>query len=348
MKKIKVLFITYPHIGLNRGGLQIQIERTATELERIGVDVVFYNPWKNQFNDIDICHVFSTSSSLIYHVERAVGLNIPVVNTPVANSFTGKYWLILIKVFLSKFIPGFCSEIKRVGEIMALSDKVFALNDKEKWQLIKVFDLDPSTFSVIPNGIDRRFSKADPDIFKQKYGLSKYVLQVGSIDENKNQLNVIRAISGLPYTLVIIGPYNPKKENYLNKCKSIAGENVVFIGGLSHDDPLLSSAYAGANLFILPSYREVMPLSLYEAALSGCRVAVSRNVPVLDGCKRYISLFDPGNIEEIATVIEREINMPCSPELSGRASEMDEWCDVAFQIKYSYEQILMSREFSLA
>ena len=47
---MKVLFITYPRIGLGHGGFEIQIEKTCQELRHIGVEVLLYDPWKNQWS----------------------------------------------------------------------------------------------------------------------------------------------------------------------------------------------------------------------------------------------------------------------------------------------------------
>lgn len=345
-KKIKVLFVTYPHIGLDQGGFQIQIEKTAAELEKLGVEVIFYNPWISQFDNVDICHVFSTSSALVYHVKRAAGLNLPVIITPVTNSFTGNYWLIFIKVLLSRMIPGMYSDIKRIGEMLPISSKVLALNEEEKTQLVNAFGLDPCLLNVVPNGVDPRFSRADPELFKKKYKLKKFVLQVGSIDKNKNQFHLINAMRTLPYTLVIIGPVTPTNYSYLDKCKAIAGDNVIFVGQLKHDDPLFASAYAGAKLFVLPSYKEVMPLSLYEAALSGCKLAVSETVPVSKEIAEFVSVFDPGSPKDIREIIKREMNSPTAVLLREKVNCMPLWADVAYEIREIYNESIKKKRIT--
>lgn len=84
---MRVLFLTYPRIGMNRGGLQIQIEETAQGLTDIGVEVIRYDPWQNQIPNVDACHVFSVDGSMVYHTSRAVSLGVPVILSPVLNAF---------------------------------------------------------------------------------------------------------------------------------------------------------------------------------------------------------------------------------------------------------------------
>src|SRR5262249_55193271 len=134
-----------------------------------------------------------------------------------------------------------------------------------------------------------------------------FVLNVASIEGRKNQLSLIAAMKNLPYPLVIIGKATSEQEDYMNNCRKEAGSNVLFTGGLAHDDPLLASAYAAARLFVLPSSSEVMPLTLYEAAIAGCRVAVSRNVPIAPSIAPMIPTFDPSDIQELAACITREM-----------------------------------------
>src|SRR5215813_13751279 len=108
---MRVLFLTSPRIGLNRGGMQIQIEETAKGLANLGVEVIRYDPWQDQVSNVDICHVFSIDGSMLSHVERAVGIGKPVVISSVLNLFQSPPLLTRIKAELSRFIPGMYSDL---------------------------------------------------------------------------------------------------------------------------------------------------------------------------------------------------------------------------------------------
>ena len=182
---MRVLFLTYPRIGLNRGGMQIQIEETSKGLAELGVEVIPYDPWQNQIPNVNICHVFSIDGSMVYHVQRAVGMGKPVVISSVLNLFQSQPLLTRMKVELSRFIPGMYSDLKRASLMMRVASRVIALNDDEHKLLHKVFDLSSERIVTIPNGVNQRFGDGDPSLFVQKYGLRDFVLNVASIEKKK-------------------------------------------------------------------------------------------------------------------------------------------------------------------
>lgn len=336
---MKVLFITYPRIGLGRGGLELQIEKTIEGLSRFNIDVIPYDPWKNQIPDVDICHIFSTDGTLVFHLESAAAHGKPVIMSPVFNGFTGQRWQLYLKSQLGQIVPGMYSDLKRIHRMVALSSKILVLNEEERCTFIRAFNADASRCEIVPNGFDTRFSSATPMMFESAYDVRNFILQVGSIEPNKNQLNVIRAINKQPYQLVIIGPTRPGYENYAAACYAEAGNNVTFLGSLPHDDPMLASAYAAAKLFILPSHREIWGLTLYEAAAASCRITCSRSVPLPPALKQVIPTFDAKRPASILTAIEREMNKNRSHELKEIVLRMASWEDVGRQIQTIYQNL---------
>lgn len=346
MKKIiKVLFLTYPRIGLNRGGLQIQIEKTAEALAHTGVEVVLYDPWKNQLPEVDLCHVFSLDGTLVYHVQRAVDIDVPVVISPVFNNFSGKAWQIKFKAELTKYIPGMYSDLKRGGEILSLASRILALNEDEAKLLADTFSLPTRKLEVVPNGLDPKFGAGDPSLFENRYSVKDFVLQVASIEHRKNQLNLIRAMKSLPYKLVLIGQAMSANYEYVAECKALSGDRVIFVGQLNHKDPLLASAFSAAKLFVLPSYSEVMPLTLYEAAMAGCKLAISRNIPISKSIEQLVPVFDPDDIEQMAAVIDNEMKAARNKALREKVRSMPTWQDVGSQIRRIYDNVITTGRF---
>ena len=82
---MNVLFATYPHIGLNTGGIRSKIDRTAEALRGLGVTVEYYDPWRNQIPQADLLHCFSIDPSLLYHVRLAKAEGRAVVASPVVG-----------------------------------------------------------------------------------------------------------------------------------------------------------------------------------------------------------------------------------------------------------------------
>lgn len=334
---MKVLFLTYPRIGLNRGGLQIQIEETARGLAQRGVEVIFYDPWRNQIPDVDVCHVFSIDGAVVQHLERAALMKKPIVISPVFSAFAHGALLTSLKVRLSAFIPGMYSDLKRAKRMMELASRIIALNPQEESLIRMVFPSSSKNVGIVPNGIDLRFTKGDPKVFRDRYGLDNFVLTVGSIEPNKNQLSLIQAMKRHNFHLVIIGKVNEKYKSYWELCRKEGDHGkVLFVGELLHDDPLLASAYAAAKLFVLPSVSEVMPLSLYEAALSGCNVIASSSFPLQGQLEKHVMRFSPRKVSALTSAIEKGMEAGPNQGLMEAVSAMPSWVEVSGRIQQIY------------
>lgn len=341
---MKVLLLTYPSIGLNRGGLQIQLEKTATGLASLGAEAIFFNPWVNQIPDIDICHVFGVDGSCLNHVLRSRTMGKPVVVSPVLNLFNSARAVLHAKVLLAGLMPGMWSDLKRAKAMLKAANLVIALNSEERQVIEAVFNVSSDACQIVPNGIDLSFTLGDPTLFEGRYGVRGFVLEVASIERRKNQLTLVRAMRGLPYTLVLIGRVAPEQADYAEQLRRESSGNVMFLGALPHGDPLLASAYAAAKVFVLPSYSEVMPLTLYEAGLAGCQIVVSTNVPVADCIKPYISICDPDDVSALRTLVVRAMEERSGDDLLSQIRAMPSWDDVCRNLLSLYESLVQDSD----
>jgi glycosyltransferase involved in cell wall biosynthesis len=342
---MRVLFLTYPRIGLNRGGLQIQIEETAKALAELGVEVVFYNPWSNQIPDVDLCHAFSIDGSMLSHLERAQTLRKPIVISPVFSAFSHGVLLTRIKVLLACSLPGMYSDLKRARHMLDMASHIVMLNREEEALISHVFpDVARKRITIVPNGIDARFLGGDPALFIQHYGVDRFVLAVGSIEPNKNQLALIRAMQGSETSLVLIGRSHEQYQEYHRQCQEAASKaKVLFIGELRHDDPMLASAFSAATLFTLPSFSEVMPLSLYEAALAGCNIIASHSFPLHSDLVPHVARFNPADSAALSILIARELHRPSDNRFQAAVALMASWDEVGRKIATLYQDLLLSQ-----
>ena len=130
----------------------------------------------------------------------------------------------------------------------------------------------------------------------------------------------------LPYTLVLVGKCSPEHTDYLKKVEDEAGDNVRVIGAIRNDDPMLASCYRAAKLFVLPSFSEVMPLTINEAVLAGCRIVVSNRVPVSESIVPHSERFRPDDIEAIARIIDHKMqDRGANREASQAVAAMPTW-----------------------
>ena len=127
----------------------------------------------------------------------------------------------------------------------------------------------------------------------------------------------------------------------MEQCRAAAGDNVLFTGRIANDDPLLMSAFAGAKTLVLPSFSEVMPQVLYQGALAGCALIVSKNVPSsAGGVRKYIDKIDPRKPKDIRRAIEQAMTSQVDPGLREAVMNMDDWQGIADHILGIYKTLL--------
>lgn len=133
----------------------------------------------------------------------------------------------------------------------------------------------------IPNGVHiTPFATADGKLFRDHYGFcasTRLALCVSRIDPQKNQELLLECFAKFAerhtdYHLVMIGPVTV--ESYYQQLlkrinnSSLKGR-VHVIPGLGQGDPLLPSAFAAADFFVLPSSHEPFGIVALEAWAAG-------------------------------------------------------------------------------
>jgi len=327
------------NIGISAGGIARKIYNIANCLETRGVEVLFYDPWKNQIPVVDVLHCFTTFGNMYYYVKEAVKYKKPVVISPVFAPYDMPLWKMRLLVRSALTIPGWLTEYRLLRKIFDNANAILPLHEQEKERIQACFGVPDLKLRIVPNGIDTSFAEADPSIFERTYGAKDFVLQVGSIDPNKNQLTAIKAVRRQPYEYVIIGNTRPGHERYEVKCRSEAGDNVIFTGHLGYNDPLLASAFAAAKVFVLPSFSEVMPQVLYQAMQSSCNIVLSKNIPVYRELKGNLFLFNPKSSKQLRKCISKAMDSPTDESLREFGLNMPTWGQVSDLILNFYREL---------
>jgi len=133
---------------------------------------------------------------------------------------------------------------------------------------------------VIPNGMDKLFfKKIIPNSFKQKYGLDKkIVLFLGRFNPTKGAEKLAVVAKEIikerdDIVFIFLGPDEGKKEEVK---KIVDGcERIYVLDPIIGDKAKIVEVYQSADLYALPSYREGLPLTLFEAMASGATIVAS-------------------------------------------------------------------------
>jgi len=155
------------------------------------------------------------------------------------------------------------------------ADKIILTSEKDKRFVENNFRISSSKIEITPNYIDTELFKP-LEIKKDK----SRIIFIGRLHEQKNLFNLIKAVSGIPYKLVIIGSGFLREEMKAFAEKKRA--NVEFKKNILNEK--LPEELNKSEIFILPSLYEGCPKVLLEAMSCGLP-CIGANV---DGIKEII------------------------------------------------------------
>lgn len=158
------------------------------------------------------------------------------------------------------------------------ADGVIAISERTRQDLISEFKVPAEKISVIYQSCDDSFKQAfkPPRLaeIKSKYALpDQFILNVGTIEERKNQLLLVQAIPLLPpnYKLILIGKQQAYAKRIHAEIERLGlQERVIFLKDVSFLD--LPGIYQLAKVFVYPSLYEGFGIPIIEALYSGIPV----------------------------------------------------------------------------
>lgn len=228
-------------------------------------------------------------------------------------------------------------ERERIAAAIQNLEVVFALHEDQKREIERVYQVDPARICVVGTGYNSEvFCLGEEHCTSDTNHAHRPVklVYVGKIAEKKGIASLLEAIdcvevgpAGL--SLQLIGGSGSESEyqrlyERAQKCRY----PVEFAGKVSQAD--LVHAYQQADVFVLPSFYEGLPLVVVEALACGCKVVVS-DLPginpwleqhVVDAPVVYVPLPRMASVDEpvredlpafetrLAHAIERAVSLP--------------------------------------
>ena len=188
------------------------------------------------------------------------------------------------------------------------ADKIIAISEQTKRDIIQFLKVSESKIEIIYQGCHKAFKEQQSNeliqITKQKFNLpERFILNVGTIEERKNLLNIVKGINDTNIPLVVVG----KKTKYFQKISNFIQKNkmdkqVYFLEGVSMDE--LAIIYKLADIFVYPSFFEGFGIPVIEALLSKT-VTVTSNTSCLPEAGGPDSVYvDPNNYLDIQSKIK--------------------------------------------
>jgi glycosyltransferase involved in cell wall biosynthesis len=222
---------------------------------------------------------------------------------------------------------------KKFRESSFAATKVIAVSQQTKDDLIHFFQVPEQKIEVVYQGCNPIFWESAGEGKKNEILLKylipdQFMLYVGTIEERKNLLTIVKAIHlhKINYPLVVVG----KPTSYLNKVKAYIEknkiENVYILHNVPSDD--LPALYQIAELFIYPSLFEGFGIPILEALVSKTPVISSKGGCFHEAGGKSSIYISPDNVDEMAQEINRVI---CDQDL--REKMQDDGFEYAKQFK---------------
>ncbi|PQA93066.1 glycosyl transferase family 1 [Chryseobacterium shigense] len=188
------------------------------------------------------------------------------------------------------------------------ADAIIAISEQTKRDIITYLKVPESKIQVIYQGCHKAFKEQQSDesiqTVKEKFNLpGRYILNVGTIEERKNLLSIVKGINGTEIPLVVVG----KKTSYYKKVEAFIRKNkmekqVIFLEGVSMDE--LAVIYKLADIFVYPSFFEGFGIPVIEALFSKT-VTITSNTSCLPEAGGEDSVYiDPGNDLDLGAKIK--------------------------------------------
>jgi len=280
----RTLLTTYHHAYLKKAGGEFEIFAVSEKLKQHGLIADIYGPFSRSLEHYDIVLHFSVHGGgldlLRYVHERGT----PIVLWP--------------NLWLNEAAPEI---VPLVRDCTDLARVVVFKSEAEQDMFARFFDLPPEKIRRVITPADPVYLKSAPaDLFKSLYGLDRYIIGIGIIEPNKNQLSVIRALKGSGMRLVLVGGY--RDEAYYRQCRTEGAADVLFIDALPARSEILRSALREADAFVECSF-EPPGLSAIEAGLTGARVVVSHSQWTTEHFGNNVDYCDPSDIDSIRLAI---------------------------------------------
>ncbi|NCI50633.1 glycosyltransferase family 4 protein [Sediminibacterium roseum] len=357
---IRVAMITRSTLFTTSGGDTVQVMQTAKHLRELGVLVdVKLTTEQIDYDQYSMLHFFNIirPADILYHIHRS-GKPYVVSTVFVDYSEFEKQYRSGMPGMLFSFFPADGIEyLKTISRRLLLRDSLrswWYLVNGQRRSVKKIINnaslLLPNSTSeydrltkrysvntkheIVTNGVDVSFFNFENTHAKNDL----LVLCVARIEGIKNQLNLIKAINGTEYRLLLIGSPAPNQSSYYNACRKVAGNNVSFIGQVGREE--LRKYYQMAKVHVLPSWFETTGLSSLEAAVMGCNIVITDKGDTREYFGDAAFYCDPSSPASIHKAIDNAAHAQVNTSLQHKIRTMHTWQQAAGQTKNAYLKVI--------
>ncbi|AYL97094.1 glycosyltransferase family 4 protein [Mucilaginibacter celer] len=201
--------------------------------------------------------------------------------------------------------------LAKVKHACKVADKIIAISQKTKDDLVELLGINPEKIEVIYQGCDLAFAveqtTEQKSAVKQKYNLpDTFILSVGTIEERKNLLLLAKALNSVNNSIpvVVVG----KQTKYTEEVKAYLAANnltnrVIFLKDVTFAE--LPAVYQLATVFVYPSRYEGFGIPVLESLNSGVPVIAATGSCLEEAGGPDSMYVNPDDDKDLAAKINR-------------------------------------------
>lgn len=245
-------------------------------------------------------------------------------------------------------------------------DKIFALSQVQKNEIVELYGIEAKKIAIVGVGYnDQIFHKESSNSAKRIR-----LIYAGKLSNSKGVPWLLKALQELSisnWELDLVGGGSGEEKEHCLKLAEDIGEQISVHGAIPQLE--LARLLSKADIFILPSFFEGMPLVVLEALASGCRLIVNdlpgvREIlgdlksdlisivplPRLVNTDQLLKDDEPKFIDDLQKALLKQINHRESAENSKEREkinlllESNTWHSVFQRVNKHYNQIMRTYE----
>jgi glycosyltransferase involved in cell wall biosynthesis len=363
---MKVLFQTRTNLYDAPGGDLIQINKTKLFLEKQGVIVDICLDFNPDLTGYDLVHLFNLMDPQDIYLQmlNAKKQNKKIVLSTIYGLYTeferkarggffqklanylSPYQIGYIKLIVrhfheKRFHKGvyymlFKGYYKLMKEVADNVDVFLPNSHSEMNRVAKEFKLKKFKYVAIPNSIDKSVFKKESLQTENKFDqYENCIVCAARIEGRKSTLNLVRAVKNTNYRLVLVGNTSLNQKEYIKQVHEEAGENVVFLGQISHED--LRDLYKVAKVHALVSWMETPGLSSLEAGAMDCNIVVTKKGDTQEYFEDFAYYCEPDDVNSIKNAIDLAYNNPVNPDFKSKILNKYTWEKTAEKTLEAYQ-----------
>ncbi len=197
---------------------------------------------------------------------------------------------------------------QKVKYACGAATKIHAISHRTKEDIVTFFNTEPEKIEVIHQSVPPLFFEIqNTEKLLKKYEMpEEFILSVGTIEQRKNQLSLLKAVhaANIKTAVVFVGNLTSYSEELLKFISENNLDNQVkFLSNIPRTD--LTGLYQSAILSVYISLFEGFGLPIIESMASGCPVITSNISCLAETASDAAILCNPQNFEEIGAAIKK-------------------------------------------